>query len=559
MQKRKRLSRLAAICLSGAVLLQASVFAADITVRQDGNKVTVTHDTESGANGTFMYVFDTKLEEGAEITADFVKQHLVYVTQTAEQSCDFVLPSNAPYGVYTVVIGSEELSAAKADRMVYMFRVDADEFDAAMKVINSSADEQALYGNIAAYNDNLYVVDIKAAEENKAAMYELLKAGKPVSSVASEDDIKELIKAAELVGGFSEMTADRMKDVLEERTDIFDTNSDFAGCSAETAAILANMRNSGAALNTLADINKAVYEATAVAAFNKAGADTVLTVLEGYNDVFGVDLSSSKYKAVSKKDLAKLLDYEVINSKEGVKAAFDKAVDKLYAERSSGKGGSSGGSGGSGGGSGSSGGRGGISAPITINGQTISEMHGEAGGFSDISGYDWAKSAIEELNSRKVMTGDGDGRFRPGDAITREEFVKILMTGFKINPSDEENGFTDVESGSWYEKYVAVAVSMEIVNGIADGIFGTGTYITRQDAAVMLYRTLKITETELEKLYTLLDIPDFDTVSDYAREAVDDLTRSGVVSGFEDGSFRPGENLTRAEAAKIIYECIKSL
>ena len=78
MQKRKRLSRLAAICLSGAVLLQSSVFAADITVRQDGNKVTVTHDTESGANGTFMYVFDTKLEEGAEITAVFVKQHLLH-------------------------------------------------------------------------------------------------------------------------------------------------------------------------------------------------------------------------------------------------------------------------------------------------------------------------------------------------------------------------------------------------------------------------------------------------------------------------------------------------
>ena len=133
------------------------------------------------------------------------------------------------------------------------------------------------------------------------------------------------------------------------------------------------------------------------------------------------------------------------------------------------------------------------------------------------------------------------------------------MTGFKINPSDEENGFSDVESGSWYEKYVAVAVSMEIVNGIADGIFGTGTYITRQDAAVMLYRTLKITETELKKVHTLVDIADFDEISDYAREAVDSLTRDGIVSGFEDGSFRPGENLTRAEAAKIIYECIKSL
>lgn len=558
MQKRKRFNKVAAVCISALIAVQPICFAeSGITVSQNGNSVTISHSVQGGDNGTFIYVFDTKVEESTVINDAFVKEHLVYVTQSAESSVGFTLPSDADYGIYTVLLGAEGLPSAKTDRMAYMFRTNPTELEEALAAINGSESAQELYDNLAAYNDIMYVVDLKAVSANKSNMYALLSSGIPNGGITSVEDIETLIDKAKVIGGFSTYGAAELESALKDNPDLFETNADFDSCSAETAAILLNMRNNGTSLTTVEEINTAVYEATALAVVNKAGAGTVLSKLEKYNDLFGVDFDGTRYKKISKTELGKLLDYETFMSKEAVKKTFNDSVDKLYEELSDKKQTSSGGGGGGGGGTG---GKASSIVPVTVDKSMTTQLGGGADtSYTDIEGYGWANAAIEYLRENEIMSGDGDGKFRPGAAIKREEFVKILMTGFKYKPSDENCSFEDVPADSWFKPYVALAVSLETVKGIDDTKFGTGMQLTRQDAAVLIYRMLQFAEIEPAKKHTLVEITDLNDIADYAKEAVDYLLRCGVLSGFEDGSFKPKQPITRAEAAKIIFECVNGL
>ena len=60
-------------------------------------------------------------------------------------------------------------------------------------------------------------------------------------------------------------------------------------------------------------------------------------------------------------------------------------------------------------------------------------------------------------------------------------------------------------------------------------------------------------------MLTLDDIADYDDVSDYAKVSVDTLARAGIINGFNDGTFRPHSYITRAQAAKIMYECMTNI
>ena len=171
--------------------------------------------------------------------------------------------------------------------------------------------------------------------------------------------------------------------------------------------------------------------------------------------------------------------------------------------------------------------------------------------FDDVQSGHWAKSYIEELASKGILSGVGNGLFKPEDYVTREQFAKIIAEAFAIVNEDALHSFSDVESGAWYEKYVASVYDREIVNGIGEGKFGVGIYMTRQDMAVMLVRCMK----ELGISYgepLSHEFNDNGKIADYAAEAVGILVGEKVISGFEDNTFRPVDYCTRAQVAKII-------
>ncbi len=167
--------------------------------------------------------------------------------------------------------------------------------------------------------------------------------------------------------------------------------------------------------------------------------------------------------------------------------------------------------------------------------------------FSDLAGYDWAKTAINALAEKNIINGVGADKFNPAGTLTREQAAKIICLAVGIEPANEGSAFADVSSDAWYNPYIVALNKKGIINGVSETSFGVGKNVTREDFAVMICRALEFSATK-EGSFT-----DKAAISSYAIDAVNALYERGIVGGYEDGSFKPKANITRAEGAKIIY------
>lgn len=168
--------------------------------------------------------------------------------------------------------------------------------------------------------------------------------------------------------------------------------------------------------------------------------------------------------------------------------------------------------------------------------------------FIDLDNYAWAQDAIYSLYDRKIVLGYGEKLFMPGRRVTREEFVTMLCRSLDIY-GNAEACFSDVDASDWYAPYISAASHQGIVSGFSDGSFGIGKYISRQDMAVMLASAMKYQTGEAESF------ADNNEISDYAKQAVYQLKSAGIVVG-SNGYFYPRSELSRAEAATVIYRAI---
>lgn len=178
-------------------------------------------------------------------------------------------------------------------------------------------------------------------------------------------------------------------------------------------------------------------------------------------------------------------------------------------------------------------------------------------GFKDLANVSWAKEAILALKEKNIVSGKTDDSFCPDDLVTREEFTKMVVSAFEITASNTQISFMDVSVGSWYYDCVAAAAGNGIIYGVSDSEFGVGMQITRQDIAAILCRIAKLKnrsfDGEGEKF------ADDWQISDYAKQSVYALRNGGIISGFDDNTFRPLNPATRAEAAVMIYKMLEAL
>ncbi len=178
--------------------------------------------------------------------------------------------------------------------------------------------------------------------------------------------------------------------------------------------------------------------------------------------------------------------------------------------------------------------------------------------FSDIEKPTWAKVKIEALAAREIVAGVGNNKFNPYGNVTRAEFIQMLMKAFELNDSSATTEFTDVKAGAWYYNSIATAQKLGIVSGKLDGSFGVKDQISRQDMAVMLYKTAKIAKINLASA-SVVQFTDKGQISGYAVEAVEAVQKAGIVSGVGDGMFAPKNKSTRAEASTIIYNLFSTV
>lgn len=172
--------------------------------------------------------------------------------------------------------------------------------------------------------------------------------------------------------------------------------------------------------------------------------------------------------------------------------------------------------------------------------------------FTDMSGYEWAKQAVETLRNAGIVNGRTPNAFCPDDKVTREEFVKMLTGLFEIKADDTNLGFDDVAEGAWYYSAVSGAASAGIVSGVSEREFGVGMHITRQDMAVMIFRAMNSQGMTVEASDGMV-FNDEEEIAPYAIKSVKGLTSIGIVNGMGDGNFMPDAELNRASAAQVIY------
>ncbi len=191
---------------------------------------------------------------------------------------------------------------------------------------------------------------------------------------------------------------------------------------------------------------------------------------------------------------------------------------------------------------------------------------GSAGGyirFRDVGRDYWAYDAIEWMARSGILTGYGDGKFKPDNAVTRAEFAKMMVNAMKIKlVSALTPSFVDVKKGSWYFKYVESSKYYLTGYRTASGdYFKPDMAAVREDMAVALVKALGYSDEE-EDASVLRQYTDVSAISAKLKRYVSLAIKYKIMQGFPTDEadmleFRPQETLTRAQASVILYRAMK--
>jgi len=272
---------------------------------------------------------------------------------------------------------------------------------------------------------------------------------------------------------------------------------------------------------------------------------TIKTIISENASLLGIDMNN--YNKLSNESYMRL-QLSPINELSDIKTRLDALINDLSEENSETTNGNSKGSGGK---------RNGNSVSPVIPAVDIPTEQIEYLPFDDMKNCEWAKEAVYKLYSAGVVRGVSDTKFEPDRNVTREEFVRLLVTGFNLTYTDDSDVmFADVKKDDWYYDYVRIAANLGVINGKDNGNFGIGEPITRQDMAVMISRTFKLILPQLTQTVTDCNFIDKNEIADYALQAVAFVQNTKISTGIGNGAFAPKDLATRAQCALIISKSI---
>ncbi len=172
--------------------------------------------------------------------------------------------------------------------------------------------------------------------------------------------------------------------------------------------------------------------------------------------------------------------------------------------------------------------------------------------YKDVDTSKWYHEGIDYAIANGLMKGVAADKFDPNGTLNRAMLVTIL---YRLDGSPAVSGanpYSDVESGSWYDKAVQWADANKIVNGYGDGTFGPEDNITREQMAAMLYRYAQFKGYNVSKSADLSGYTDASAVSSWALDAMKWANGEGLIQGRTTKTLVPQGTTTRAEAATIL-------
>lgn len=514
--------------LGFALLRPDKTYQTKYTGKQIAEDMAVLTQLTLDENGVFSYVIDMADEDSGyyiPVLNGVVQDGKIFFATSEDRA--------KMYKEIKKILDGEELSEGETIQTALVKKLDSDNQESlainTLAVINEklSTINETTYAKaiIALYNeDNEAVKDADTMKElfTDAAFIALVDEGKA--------DIENVMVSA----GIEEKYADLYYDEISEDTKKVFGKNNFEGKGFYTREAISEAFNEAVILAFVADMN--------------AQSDAEKLIMEFGEDI-GIDVD--EYKDLTTKQKNKVKDYVVglgkVASTETLAKKINDKIDDVSKESSGG------GRGGSSGGGSSSGGAGyfGSTTPIEATPE-VKEPVFE--GFDDMEGFDWAKDSVNALAKDGIVSGIGDGKFAPGNDVTREEILTMLLRAYKVDVSGAKCSFKDVPADAWYAPYVAKGFELGVTMGIDAENFGSKKAVTRAEVAAMAYRIAThfggefTPETEL--------FADDASIADWAKTSVYALKGASVINGTGTGTFEPNKGCTRAEAAKIVYGLI---
>ena len=167
--------------------------------------------------------------------------------------------------------------------------------------------------------------------------------------------------------------------------------------------------------------------------------------------------------------------------------------------------------------------------------------------FTDVSQDYWAYSQIQDFVKKGYIEGYGDNTFRPKEPIKRNEFVKIFNKVFGL--TNKSGIVFDDTKDNWAKDEIDIAVTNGVAQGIGANKFEPEEYITREAAVKMLANYMKIEDKNHDRIKRF---PDYNEISDWARDAFEGNFEKGYIQGTDEGKLAPKNNITRAEVVTLL-------
>lgn len=462
-------------------------------------------------------------------------------------------------GVYTMIAGGNTPSGnLKSRNIKFWYNKDGLKSEK-LSAFNSNMTTETLEAG----NKDEWYIDTQstAYSNNKAAVISIMTSVKPETGYKNQFDLEEAFNFACDVINSDDIDAAKIAAYAQYRNDRIGldfTNTDYIAYSEDVFRrfkTVLDEKKSDKEIKNIDDVRTAFNEACAVVCIDKTTDHAkAIDNLKKYNDIFKIDFTT-KLPYIDNYEVAKVFADTNYTTVSDIVSDYNKRVDELYTEYLKNKSDSGGGGSSSGG----SGGGGYLYVPSVIDADDINQITGGNSGFPDVASSHWASGYIQFVKDNKIMLGDENGLFKPDDSITREEWVKTILTAFVIDTKDAKCDFSDVDEERWSYPYIAKAFEMMIINGVSDTEFAPAESISRQDAAVIFYRGAKAAREDGFSEIEMSSFTDADDIADYAIEPINLLYKLKVLNGYEDGSFRPNAPITRAEAAKMIYTALEKL
>ena len=161
-----------------------------------------------------------------------------------------------------------------------------------------------------------------------------------------------------------------------------------------------------------------------------------------------------------------------------------------------------------------------------------------------------AAACLNTKDHYSYLIGYSDGTVRPNGRITRAEvatiFFRLLTDDARQRNWSSENNFSDVSADKWYNNAVSTLCHMGVLGGYSDGTFRPNAPITRAEFAKIAVSFAQTNGSAVYSYFT--DVKTTDWFAPYVTAAKD----SSLIEGYSDGSFKPENRITRAEACAIV-------